>query len=279
MKITIASDVHLEFGMLNLVNPGADVLVLAGDIMIAQDLHDHTPESIAKTLSQTTKLGSRQLAAQKFRNFLKQASEQFRHVIYVAGNHEFYHGKWHASLNHIRHECEQWTNVTFLENETCTIDDVVFVGATLWTDMNNNDWHTKYHIKHAMSDFRVIKNDQNGFHSITPDDVIMRHRESLEFIKSAVAATVDKKVVVVTHHAPSDQSVAVCYQDDTLMNGGYRSNLEDFILDSNIALWLHGHTHHDFDYMMGNTRVVCNPRGYIGHEARANNFSLKVLEL
>ena len=64
------------------------------------------------------------------------------------------------------------------------------------------------------------------------------------------------------------------------MNGGYHSNLEEFIMDRpNIKLWTHGHTHEDFDYMVGDTRVVCNPRGYIGYEARADKWKLKVVEI
>jgi hypothetical protein len=64
------------------------------------------------------------------------------------------------------------------------------------------------------------------------------------------------------------------------MNGGYHSDLSEFILDRpGIKLWTHGHTHELFDYMIGSTRVVCNPRGYDGHEAIADNFTLKVVEL
>ena len=144
--------------------------------------------------------------------------------------------------------------------------------------MNNNDWHTKYQVKQGMSDFKIIKNDKNNYHSLHPDDVIVRHTKSLEFIKNTIVNT-SKKIVVVTHHAPSDMSVADCYKGDILMNGAYRSNLEDFIMDSNINLWCHGHTHFSFDYMLGNTRVVCNPRGYIGHEPIAEGYKFKYLDI
>ena len=64
------------------------------------------------------------------------------------------------------------------------------------------------------------------------------------------------------------------------MNGGYHSSLEEFIMDRpNIKLWTHGHTHEEFDYMVGDTRVVCNPRGYIGYEPIADNWKLKVVEV
>jgi len=278
MKIALASDIHLEFGDLEFTNEGADILVLAGDIMIAQNLYDHTTESIQNSIDQNIKLGNRQEEAVKYRKFLEQASVQFKHVIMIAGNHEFYHGRWYRALDTMRHECNQFHNVYFLEDQVKEIDEVLFVGSTLWTDMNKNDWHTKYQVKHGMSDFKIIKNDKNNYHNLHPDDVIIRHTKSLEFIKNTIVNT-SKKIVVVTHHAPSDMSVADCYKGDILMNGAYRSNLEDFIMDSNINLWCHGHTHFSFDYMLGNTRVVCNPRGYIGHEPIAEGYKFKYLDI
>ena len=67
---------------------------------------------------------------------------------------------------------------------------------------------------------------------------------------------------------------------DVLMNGAYSSELDEYIMDHpQIKLWTHGHTHEDFDYMIGSTRIVCNPRGYIGYERRADRFELKLVEV
>ena len=64
------------------------------------------------------------------------------------------------------------------------------------------------------------------------------------------------------------------------MNGGYSSDLSEFILDHpQIKLWTHGHTHEDFDYLIGSTRIVSNPRGYINYEDRADRFELKYVEI
>jgi hypothetical protein len=64
------------------------------------------------------------------------------------------------------------------------------------------------------------------------------------------------------------------------MNGGYSSDLSAFILDHpQIKLWTHGHTHEDFDYMIGSTRIVCNPRGYDNYEERAERFTLKYVDV
>ena len=89
-----------------------------------------------------------------------------------------------------------------------------------------------------------------------------------------------EKFVVAGHHSPSKLSTHPKYQDDQLMNGAYSSDLSEFILDHpQIKLWTHGHTHHEFDYMIGSTRIACNPRGYIGYEPQADDFKLKYLEV
>jgi len=90
----------------------------------------------------------------------------------------------------------------------------------------------------------------------------------------------DQKFVVVGHHAPSKASTHPRYVNETIMNGGYSSDLSEFILDHpQIKLWTHGHTHENFDYLIGSTRIVCNPRGYINYEASADKFTLKTVEI
>lgn len=276
MKLALASDLHLEFGDINLTNDeDADVLILGGDIMIAQDLHDH-PEPI-NTL---VKLGSRQQSAQRYRAFLRRCSEAFPHVIYIAGNHEFYHGKFHASLDDLYDECSKFPNVYFMENDLKVIDGVNFVGFTLWTDMNKFDPLTLNAVASMMNDYRIIREDSKGYTKLRPAHTAARHRHSMEYIRNVVGSRHEEKFVVVGHMAPSFQSVHEKYKDDKVMNGAYASDLSEFILDNpQIKIWTHGHTHHNFDYMIGSTRIVCNPRGYIGYEAQADNFKLQYLEL
>ena len=96
----------------------------------------------------------------------------------------------------------------------------------------------------------------------------------------AVGSKPDQKFVVCGHHSPSKLSTHPRYADDEIMNGGYSSNMNDYILDHpQIRLWTHGHTHHVFDYMIGSTRIVCNPRGYVGYEDRAEEFELITVEI
>jgi len=150
----------------------------------------------------------------------------------------------------------------------------------LWTDCNRGDPLTLHALGDMMNDFRIIRNDEHGYTKLRPAHTAYRHRQTVEYLRTVLADRKDDKVVVVGHHAPSYQSIAECYRNDTLMNGGYYSNLDEFILDHpQIALWTHGHTHHPFDYMIGSTRIVCNPRGYAGHDAHADVFELKFLEI
>ena len=271
MKIKLVSDLHLEFSDVNIPNnEGCDVLILSGDIMTAQELHDHLePVSNVERaiIANSQGMGRRQQAAQRFRDFLKRCSFQFPHVIYVAGNHEFYHGKFPDAIQYLRTECAKFPNVYFLEMDTKEIDGVTFVGSTLWTDMNRGDPLTLHAIGDMMNDYHVVRNSEHGYTKLRPAHTASQHRKSLEYIKTVVETDPSKKYVVVGHHAPSKLSTKPKYKDDHIMNGAYSSDLSEFILDHpQIKLWTHGHTHDCFDYTIGSTRIVCNPRGYEGYE-------------
>ena len=269
MRIKLVSDLHLEFADIQIKNDNNyDVLILSGDIMVADHLHQHKPmptawagEAFVDTMSY------KQQAALRYREFLKRCSFQFPHTIYIAGNHEFYGGKWFQTLETLREECEQFNNIYFLERDTKVIDDVTFIGGTLWTDCNKFDPLTLHALRDMMQDYRCIRKECEGYTLVKPADTCYRHQQTLDYIRKVVEGRPNDKFVVVGHHSPSFQSVNEIYKDEYLMNGGYHSDLSEFILDRpQIKLWTHGHTHHPFDYVIGETRVVCNPRGYDSYE-------------
>lgn len=281
MKIALASDLHCEFETITLPNTeGAKVLILSGDIVTAYALHEHpvvTPPSDPNVI---WKPGSQQLQALRFREFFHHVNQEYDHVIYIAGNHEFYHGKFPDAYDWLREEIKNYNNIHFLDKDHIEIDDVTFVGGTLWTDMNRNDPTTMQLIEGMMNDFRIIRNSQRNYARFSPLDSVVHHRATLEYIKKIVDSDVTKKYVVVGHHAPTSLSIHDKYKKDVWMNGGYFSDLSEFILDRpQIALWTHGHMHDPFDYMMGQTRVVCNPRGYKGHDPHADHFQLKFIDV
>lgn len=254
MKIALASDLHLEFGPISLENDEkADVLILSGDICVASNF------------------------GKKETDFFKECSERFPKVVYIMGNHEHYNGDFELTEKILREELEEFKNIHFLEKQTVEIGDFVFVGGTLWTDMNKGDPNTLFHIKRAMNDFRIIRNGPG--YVLSPEFVYEEHKKSLDYLRIVVKDDT-KKYVIVGHHAPSKQSVKPRYRGDQLTNGAYSSDLSEFILDHpQIKLWTHGHTHDIFKYKIGETQVLCNPRGYIGYEKCADYFELMFMEI
>ena len=288
MKIAIASDLHLEFGDLDIVNTdNAEVLILSGDICVAADLDMRDRRQ--------TEMGFARYRSERFHEFFERCAANFPHVIYVMGNHEYYHSDFATALDDMRKKLAYLSNLYILEREIKVIDDVTFIGGTLWTDMNNMDSLTLYHMRTMMNDFRVIQNSAVPVHfrtqegdfktrvgKFSPEDAVAEHVKMKQYIEvvTAMLGKNPNKYVVVGHHSPSRKSTHEMYADDTIMNGGYSSDLDEFIMDHpEIRLWTHGHTHHEFDYMIGETRVVCNPRGYHGHEAQADQWQLKTVDI
>lgn len=286
MKIAICSDVHLEFGQLTLPNEqNAEVLVLSGDICTACDL------AVTDSILSSAK-------TDRFLEFFTACSVNFPHVVYLMGNHEHYHGDFATSIVHLRSALKHLENIHVLDKEVWEHGDHVFIGGTLWTNMNDEDERTMNYVRDRMNDFRIcynsnrkvsyrtfdddknVKFKERDAH-LSPQDALEDHKAMMKFLTETYDTIPPwKTVVVCTHHAPSKLSEHPRYKSEYLMNGAYNSDLNQFILDRRaIKLWTHGHTHEDFDYMIGSTRVVCNPRGYIDYEERADRFKLKVVEV
>jgi len=265
MKLALASDLHLEFGGIILKNDeSADVLILGGDICVAQDL---TPAVV---------------------DFFQRASMEFPEIIYIMGNHEHYHGDYAKSAENIQNMLDSLNiqNIHLLDRSTLKLGDITFIGGTLWTDFNRRDPVTLQAAGSMMNDYRGVKNtdDKNSW-KFLPVHALREHNDMVNYIKVVLenrrANNIrTRNVVVVGHHAPSFQSIAPQYQRDKIMNGCFASDLSELMLDyPEIVLWTHGHMHDEFDYQIGTTRVVCNPRGYHGYENRADRFQLKYIDL
>ena len=279
MKIQLCSDLHLEFEDVMIKNnTGADVLILSGDILVADDLRNQ-PLNLAWSDLPTDGHG-RAKRTMRYRDFLQRVSFQFPRVIYVMGNHEHYHGHFDQSAEYIRNTLGYLNihNIDLLDRGTVKIDDVTFVGGTMWTDCNRGDAMTLYHLEHCMNDFRVIRIKNEGFRKFLPMRTVMEFTKTRDYFRSVIDELKDSKVVVCSHHAPTPLSIHEKYKQDTLMNGGYSSDMSEFILDRpQIKVWTHGHMHDCFDYQVGDTRVVCNPHGYPGENPNFNfDFTFEV---
>jgi Icc-related predicted phosphoesterase len=315
MKIYLTSDIHLEFGDLDIENrDNVDVLILSGDILVANDLASHDDTAGASIPATRHRVAAGKL----MHDFIVRCTEKFPHVVFVMGNHEHYNGDFARSANIIRGTFGDYHNFYLLDKEWLIINGVLFYGGTLWTDFNREDPITMLKIRGMMNDFVCVKNsnrmttrkvpvyakDENGQYipeskgsghvglveigtkikeeisTFSPHDALEDHKEFLAKLDEVCQLHKDLPTVVVGHHAPSRASTHPKYRDEYHMNGAYSSDLCEFILDRRqIRLWTHGHTHEDFDYMIGTTRVMCNPRGYINYEERAETWQPKLIEI
>lgn len=233
MKIQVVSDLHQEFGFLDIFFTGADVVVLAGDINLGAKGIDWIKSKIVNVP-----------------------------VIYVLGNHEYYKGSYPKTLHTIRNAAAN-TNVHVLEDNAVTIDDVTFHGATLWTDfalMGDSKINGSI-CQEKMNDYKMIRRDPS-YSRLRSIDTYVIHHHSLKWLQSSLASTLTEKNIVVTHHAPSAKSIPEEFKND-IISSAYASNLESMILQYQPQFWIHGHLHTPAKYEIGNTRVICNPHGYI----------------
>lgn len=231
MKIRILSDLHLELSPWEPPKVDADVTVLAGDI----HSHTHALDWIAQYID--------------------------GQVIYVPGNHEFYGAELHGIEAELKRKAPARVHV--LDNESVEIDGVRFLGATLWTDYalygaGDEMAFAMREAKHSLLDHKCIRCAPES--RFTPLQAQALHREAVAWLTGELAKPHERKTVVVTHHLPSMQSVAGRFKGHVL-SAAFASNLDHLV--ERADLWIHGHTHDNFDYRLGKCRVVCNPRGYV----------------
>jgi Icc-related predicted phosphoesterase len=244
MKIQVISDLHQEFGFMDLSFEGADLVILAGDI----NLGTKGIEWIKSTITDVP-------------------------VIYVLGNHEYYKGSYPKTLNAIRNSASD-SNVHVLENKAVVIEDITFHGATLWTDfallgdsrLNGSTCQGK------MNDYKMIRRDPS-YSKLRSIDTYVIHQVSLKWLQSSLESSTTKKNIVVTHHAPSPMSIPKEYKDD-ILSSAYASNLEPMILQYQPQFWIHGHVHVPIKYEVGTTKVICNPHGYMNEPYNGYNRNL-----
>ena len=257
MLLHLLSDLHLEFGPMpkDYAAPrGTDVVILAGDI------------------------GSGIQG-------IKWAIETFDvPVIYVAGNHEFYGDNRYFVKGYCKmREAAEDTDVIVLQNEMAVIAGVRFIGTTLWTDMNlyGNQPLMMVQAQGMMRDYDLIMRNPPANMNwsnkpLLPIHVVREYEIAMEFLTDALNQKHDGPTVVMTHHAPSEQSCIPEFNHDTA-NPLYASNLERFVEAMEPELWVHGHIHQSKDYMIGNTRIAVNPRGYYDETTNVNfNLLLEV---
>jgi predicted phosphodiesterase len=253
----IASDLHLEFyddpKDIPKLAVSADYLILAGDIGHPYNSH--------------------------YVNYLTDLSGKYKTVFVVTGNHEYYckysgENSLHTieSINEkIVEICNSLPNVIFLNNKSFDIDDeIIIIGSTLWTNIPDK---MKYYIKSRMNDYNYIwKKDNNGnFMNIGPDDVCAMHQVNVSWLTSELDKYkgTNKKIIVVSHHLPSDVFVHDMYKGDRILSG-FMTNL-DHLIGPNIKCWIAGHTHKCINETLNGVQCIVNPCGYPGENPEFKN--------
>ncbi|MCC7326844.1 MAG: metallophosphoesterase [Burkholderiales bacterium] len=234
MKLNILSDLHLSLATLAIPENDADVVIIAGDVA-------------------------------RPREAISWAAGFAKPVIYVAGNHEFYGGSIAGTIIALK-RLSAGTNVRVLDNEEVILDGVRFLGATLWTDFMLFDDREKRTVAtqeamKLMRDFSRIRATETSEALFTPADSAALFEIQAAWLESKLAAPYAGPTVVITHHAPSPTSIHPRFAE-SLLNPCFVSDAEHLLDGSRTSLWIHGHTHDSFDYVLNGTRVVCNPRGY-----------------
>jgi len=232
MRIQVLSDLHLEFGAIDIPDTDADVVVLAGDIDVGAKGLDWIQRRFPRTP-----------------------------VVYVLGNHEFYQHQLPDLTESLRREAKD-SHIHVLENSAVELAGVRFLGCTLWTDFNlsPNPIGSMGIAERLMSDYRLIRFG-GARRSLKASDTVALHQESVAWLERELRRGHAARTVVVTHHAPSPRSEAPGYVNGPL-SPAFISNLNPMLERSRVPLWIHGHTHHNVDYQAGSTRVLSNQRGY-----------------
>lgn len=182
-------------------------------------------------------------------------------VIYVLGNHEFYNKNVFQLISQWKEISKTLDNFYFLNDESVVIDGVEFFGSTLWSSLGTKseadeiDNQVKMHLK-SSKDFLSICN-------FNIDTMKSMFHDSWGKLQRIIDDSKSKTKVVVSHYAPSEKSIHEYYHGKKIENLMFYTELSNYIAYSNINLWIHGHVHNSFDYKIYNTRVICNPRGYL----------------
>lgn len=235
MKIQYCSDLHLEFPdnkeyiLDNPIEPIADILILAGDIVLFKIMDDH-------------------------KDFFDYISRHFKMTFWIPGNHEYY---YYQADNSGFLDTKIRENVFLVNNCVKEVFGVNLIFSTLWSNISQA---RRWTIQQAMSDFKVIKYND---HLFNVDDYNLLHQESVEFIQKALAIKSENKTIVVTHHAPTFLNYPEKYVNSKI-NEAFATNLTALIEESSIDYWIYGHHHSNVgDFQIGKTKLLTNQLGYV----------------
>lgn len=201
-------------------------------------------------------------------------------VVVVPGNHDLMGARIGARLKAMRDIARRY-GVHLLHNQSVVIEDVRFVGTTLWTDFEAGGAGLRQVAMHAardlIGDFSTIftADGRGKGRLLTPEYAVKMHQRARRALLRGLEDAYSEKVVVVSHHAPSRRSQDAAFRESAIAPA-FVSDMDEFVGISNAVCWQHGHLHGSSDYMLGSTRVICNARGHSRYMNRDFNPGLVV---
>ena len=284
IKVQIMSDLHLEFmargaGISGFV-PGtgnggrhlltsniysdtdAEMLILAGDIQIG-------------------------CMDEAYTSWFVQVLENYKHVLYIPGNHEFYKNNFYAmtygfglenmvqTINERARNLGYQGRLYYMHNKAMVFDDVVFMGSTLWTSYNNRNPIAMAIARDSMNDYKRIKIVKDDvWKRFTPEYVYGEFKLNYDFLDNKLNIEGYRKKFVITHHSPTFASIAEKFKTAGDINYAYASELPELM--ERADYWVHGHIHQVIDTEVYGCRLICNPYGYAS-EGEQTGFDARLV--
>jgi hypothetical protein len=202
---------------------------------------------------------------------IEDAGKNFAHVLLVPGNHEHYGGVFEETTGLLR---KHLPGVTVLDNEAVEIGGVRFFGTTLWSDFEGRNAECFGRVRRRMGEYFFVKTRVgDALRRFRPEDALNAHERAWAALRTELSSNSAPRAVLISHHAPSLQGLNPFHRGNGL-DGAYASDLNHEIAGlSNVAYWVHGHTHIRRVYRIGHVSVRTNGHGFRGRDPAAAGFS------
>jgi len=253
MLIQYASDLHLEFSVnkkyldRHFLKPAGNILLLAGDVVPFAKMSKAQP-------------------------LLQRLSDNYEHVYWIAGNHEYYYADIPSNVNPANSFEEKiLANVTLLNNRTIELDNVRIVFSTFWSHIDKTEMSF---VQKGMADFSLITENKIP---ISCEQYNTWHSNAFCFVRNETIKPTQKKTIVVTHHVPTFRQYPGEFLNSPI-NAGFATEYDSFIEKSNIDYWIFGHHHRNMAPLyIGKTQLLTNQLGYIWHQENSGFDDAKTI--
>ena len=251
-NLQYASDLHLEFPenkaflKRNPLQPGGDVLLLAGDIVPFVLMRKHS-------------------------DFFNYISDNFKTTYWIPGNHEYYNSDISERSGSFNEKIRE--NLLLVNNISIIHENIKYIFTTLWAHVSPVN---QFEIKRRISDFHAIK--YNG-KELMPDQFNNLHEQCRLFLDKELSKAGTEKKVIVTHHIPTFKNYPEKYRGNAL-NEAFGVEMYDNVIKSGAYLWIFGHHHSNIpDFTIEKSVLATNQLGYVKYNECPDFDTQKIIVL